>query len=868
MNKSIFVIDAYSLLYKAFFGVRPMHSTDGTPTNAIYGFVNMLVKLTKDHSPDYMFAAFDAGKHTFRHELYKDYKAGRQQMPEELRAQVPIVVELLKAAGVAFLECKDYEADDIIGYVSALSEKNGDHTTVITGDRDSFQLVGDSTEIMYAKKGVSDTVNVDKKYLADTYGLTPIQMIDLKALMGDKSDNIPGIAGIGEKTALGLIHDYNSLDGVYKNIDSIKGKLKEKLENGKNDAYLSKELGTIKRQVPIELNYENADDYDFAAEEVIKILNKYELKSLIKNIGVSQGNVESNSFVCSEPVVGEFELALLQGKTVGVQLSDNDITLHPCMAVSTGGKNYLVENAELSFIKDFFEDGQIIKTVHDYKEIYKALLINSIHPKSVIFDTFVAGYVVNPSDERYGLDTLAKKYLDIEISESSKPKQQSFFDIIDTVDKNLLVQKSCVVLSLYHKFKEIFKEEALDELYENIEHRLIFILAEMELVGFKVDMNMLYRLEDDFSGRIAALTHDILQMANKDIVFNINSTKQLGELLFDEMGLPVVKKTKSGYSTDIEVLEKIKNTHPIIPKIIELRKISKLSSTYVKGLIKLADDKSRIHTTFNQTITTTGRISSSAPNLQNIPVKTEEGRVIRKIFVPSNDERILIDADYSQIELRVLAHISGDKNMIASFENGEDIHSRTASEVFGVPLSKVTNAQRSSAKAVNFGIVYGISDFGLSKNLNIAKKDAKIYIDTYLAKFADVKKYMVDIVDFARKHGYVETLFGRRRYIGGIASANANIRAFAERTAMNTPIQGTAADIIKIAMINVGERLKKEKLKSELILQVHDELIIDCCKEEQQKVAALLKEEMENAVALNVPLTVQVACGKSWYEAK
>ncbi len=868
MDKNIYIIDAYSLLYKAFYAVRPMHSTDGTPTNAIYGFMNMLIKLINEHSPDYLFAAFDAGKHTFRHELFNEYKAGRQQMPEELKAQIPIVIELIKEAGIAFLECKDYEADDIIGYVCSLSEKNKDHTTVVTGDRDSFQLVSDYATIMYAKKGVSDTVNVDKDYLEETYGLSAPQMIELKALMGDKSDNIPGINGIGEKTALGLIKEYKSLDGVYENIDAIKEKLKEKLLNGKTDAYLSKELGTINRNVPIILDYENADDYDLRKEGFINILNKYEMKNLIKSIGVSNEIKEESSVLCIPPVIGKPDLKELIGKTIGVQISDKTTSDNYYVAISTNEDNYLIENCEYEFIKELFENEKILKVVHDYKELYKEFIKNFVNAKGVVFDVFVAGYVINPSDERYSLEVMAKKYLDIELKQTPKPKQQSFFDLVDTVDKDYLVKQAYVIIRLYDKFETLLKQEALNDLYYNIEHRLIFILAQMELVGFKVDMKMLCRLEDEFAERIAALTHDILQLGNKDISFNINSSKQLGELLFDELGLPVVKKTKSGYSTDIEVLEKIKNTHPIVSKIIELRKITKLSSTYVKGLIKLADKDDKIHTSFNQTITTTGRISSSAPNLQNIPVKTQEGRVIRKIFIPSDNSRILVDADYSQIELRVLAHVSGDQNMIEAFKNGEDIHTKTASEVFGVSPDEVTSTQRSRAKAVNFGIVYGISDFGLSKNINISRKDAKEYIDTYLNKFEGIKKYMDDIVLFAKDKGYVETLFGRRRYIPQINSGNANIRAFAQRTAMNTPIQGTAADIIKIAMINVGERLSQEHLKSQLILQVHDELIIDCLKEEKQEVTLLLTEEMQNAVKLKVPLTVQVSSGESWYEAK
>ncbi len=869
MNRKILIVDSFSLLYKAFYGVRPMHSSDGTPTNAVYGFANMLIKLINEKNPDYVFAPFDEDKKTFRNELYADYKAGRQQMPEELREQIPIVQELLKRAQISVLSKKGYEADDIIGRMSLVCEEKGDELTIVTGDRDSFQLAGEHVSILYARKGVSDTVEVTPEYIKETYGISPRQLIDLKALMGDKSDNIPGVSGVGEKTALSLVQKYGSLDGVYENLDQIKGKLNEKLASGKDAAYLSRKLGEICREFDFDADYETADDFDIHSKEVAELLSKYEMKNLLKTLGISAETepekAQKQSEVAFKEGVPEFDD--LKNSVWAVCFSGEDIY---SSAISLAGEkeNYFIPKPSFEFVKGLFEDEDIKKIVHDFKPVYKRLMERGVEVKGVVFDVFVAAYVANASDERYDLSFLAKKYLNENTDDISVRAQQSFFDIGAEIDSKKEVNRANVILRLYEVLDRSLSENNESDLYYNIEHRLIFVLAEMEKIGFKVDIKALKELGEEFDARSEKLHTEMMALSGKDASFNFNSTKQLGELLFDELGLPVVKKTKTGYSTDIEVLEKLKDKHPLIPLIIEQRQTAKLNSTYVKGLLKLADSESHIHSTFNQTITTTGRISSSSPNLQNIPVKTEEGRVIRKVFVPENPGCLIVSADYSQIELRVLAHIANDENMINAFKHNIDIHAKTASEVFNVPVEEVTKEQRGRAKAVNFGIVYGISDFGLSKGINTSRKEAKEYIDAYFSKFPKVKEYMNNIAQFARENGYVSTLFGRRRYLNDINSKNYTMRSFAERTAFNTPIQGTAADIIKIAMVDVSDELKKRRLKSQLILQIHDELLIDCVPEEKDEIVELLKDKMENAVSLRVPLVADVNYGESWYDAK
>ena len=865
MNKRILIIDSYSLLYKAFFGVRRMTASDGTPTNAVYGFVSMLSRLIKDYKPDYVFAAFDEGVPTFRHEVYADYKAGRDHMPEDMRSQIPIVMDILKAADIESLSYEGYEADDVIGSVATLCEKNSDKLYVVTGDRDSFQLVSGDVTVLYAKRGVSSLVDVNEEYIRNEYSLTPKKMIDLKALMGDSSDNIPGVKGIGEKTALSLLSEYGSLDGVYDNIENIKGKLKDKLSEGKQSAYLSYELGTIKRDLPLTPDLNKADDFSLSSKAVLDILSALDMEALIKSLGG-----ESIAQEKTEPV-SEYEsnlpdIEILKGKEISLVL---DIDAGGA-ALSFEGGTYSSADVSEKYIKALCEDGSVLKNVHDLKGLLEKAHGKGVELKGFVFDTCVAAYVIDPTDGRYDLASLAKKYLNVTLASPETKKQRSFFDTQEsTFEASRAAQQAECISALKELFTKKLEEDGEKELYDNIEHKLIFVLADMEEYGFAVDPEMIESLGREFDSRISEINNAISVFVPEDMpAFNVNSTKQLGELLFDRIGLPVVKKTKTGYSTDIDVLEKLKDKHPLIPLIIQQRQLTKLNSTYIRGLTKYIAGDGRIHSNFNQTMTATGRISSSNPNLQNIPIKTEEGKIIRKVFIPSDRDHIIVSADYSQIELRVLAHISGDENMIASFKGGLDIHRKTASEIFGVPFEEVTSAQRSNAKAVNFGIVYGISDYGLSQNTGISRKEAARYIETYLDKFPLVKAYMKDIVEYARENGYVSTMFGRRRYIPDIASSSFTARSFAERTALNTPIQGSAADIIKIAMINVADRLRKEGCKSALMLQVHDELIIDCLISEREKVRAVLQEEMENAAELKVPLVAEVVEGNNWYEAK
>lgn len=876
MKKKLLIIDSHSLIYKCFYGVRPMHSPTGTPTNAINGFLNILLKLLDTYNPDFVFAAFDAGKTTFRTQEYSQYKAGRDLMPEDLMEQVPYIKKILDALNIPQISIKDYEADDIIGSVCTMAEQKGISSTIVTGDRDSFQLAGENTSILYAKKGISDTLDITPEYISEKYNITPKQFIDVKALMGDKSDNIPGVMGVGEKTALNLIQEYENLDNMYKNIDNIKGKLKEKLINDKDNAYLSRFLAEIKCDMDLNIDLDNKINIDLSSNKLYKILKELDFKSIIKKLNLKEDEAlkqkESeeiiSKYVGSDISTDDF-LALLKNK--------NCISIYFDNGYNNNINKAVVYDEQVYYIIDVTNNCELIQKVFDlditiisynFKEIFKSLKSKEIKARCD-YDIMLMAYVINPSDERYLIEVLAMKYLGIELNKSESVIQQSLIELNNNDENNELFKNTKAVFDLYKIFIEQLKKDDMLDLYKNIEHPLMYVLSDMEYYGFKVDIDMLYKLEEEFDKKQESLTKEIRSLAGKDNSFNINSPKQLGTVLFEELKLPVIKKSKTGYSTDIEVLEKLKGMHPIIDKIIELRGVSKINSTYIKGFLKIINPKTkRIHSTFNQTITTTGRISSSNPNLQNIPIRTHEGKIIRKVFIPSSNDNLLIDADYSQIELRILAYISKDEKLKEAFRLNQDIHTRTASEVFNVAIDEVTPSQRSRAKAVNFGIVYGISDFGLSKDLNISRKEAGEYINTYLEKYPKVKEYMSDIVKDAEEKGFVKTLFNRRRYIPEIHSRNFNQRSFAQRTALNTPIQGSAADIIKIAMVNVYNRLKNENLKAKLILQVHDELIIDCPKDEVEKASLILKEEMENAVNFDVKLKVDLSVGENWYDTK
>ncbi|MCL1802678.1 MAG: DNA polymerase I [Eubacteriaceae bacterium] len=871
MGKKTVAIDAFSLLFKAFFALPPMSAPNGTPTNAIHGFLSMLLKLIEQEQPDYFFAAFDSPAQTFRLASYAEYKAGRPEMEEALRAQIPILIEILNEAGVPIVRADGFEADDVLGHIARVGDEAGNETFIVTGDRDSFQLASSLTTIIYSKKGISDTVFVDPAYISSTYGITPKQLIDVKALMGDASDNIPGIKGIGEKTALKLIKAYGSLDGVYENIESEKGKLKERLAEGKDLAYLSCELARIVTQVPVELDYDAASKACFSNSKVIEMLQALSLVSIAKRAAAFKPKEGAPQELKAPKALKESKAAVsFAYETAGGSL---------CLAAFSSQGESAVAQGSWEDARAFMEDESILKACLNLKTAYKDFSERGIKIKGAVIDVSIASYVLNSHETRYSLGDLAIRHLGElpgELSSgdgSPKGQGQMSFLVSQEAGDALAKAKSDAktVWELSCELSSELKSRGLEKLYDEIEHPLAITLARMEQFGFKIEPSVLSGQGESLSERAAILNSDILKLAGKGPEFLVSSPKQLGNLLFEELGLPIIKKTKSkaGYSTDSEVLEQLDGMHPIIPKIIELRAINKLNSTYVESMLKLVDPVSeKIHTSFNQTATTTGRLSSSNPNLQNIPMRTDEGRLIRKAFVASHKDWVLIDADYSQIELRVLAHMSGDEAMIEAFHQGVDIHQKTASEVFGVSLADVSYEQRSQAKAVNFGIVYGISAFGLARNLGISQQEAGKYIELYLERFKGVKEYMQKTVEAAKAQGYVETLFSRRVYTPGIYSSNHNTRAFNERVALNAPIQGSAADIIKIAMINIDARLASEGMLSRLILQVHDELIIDCPISESVKAADILREEMCNAAQLSVPLVADTQMSYSWHGAK
>ncbi|MDR2519978.1 MAG: DNA polymerase I [Eubacteriaceae bacterium] len=874
MDKKVVVIDAFSLIYKAFYGVKRMNALDGTPTNAVYGFFLMLDKIIRSQKPDFIFAAFDAGKSTFRAEMFDGYKAAREAMPEDLGAQIPVIMDILQKAKIPFLVCEGLEADDLLGYVSRVGDESGDRTLLVTGDRDAYQLASFATNILYSKRGLTDTVLVTPDYVRESYGVEPRQLIDVKALMGDASDNIPGVKGVGEKTALLLIQKYGSLDGVYENIEGIAGKAKERLLEGKAAAYMSRSLAEIRRDAPVQLDYRTASEATLASQEVFDTLSSLQLANLIRTIGYEPPKPSQDAGEAKKrpqaSFLNEVPLGELEGRASAFFLDESNGLY--ILGLATDSFSCAVQSESLEAFGAYFSSEKAAKETHGLKGAYRLLWGSGLDLAGAQMDTEIAAYLLSSGDGRYSLGDLGQKYLGEELMEGAeKTRQLSLLDAALTQEGAMsqAAQRASLIFRLSDALRARLVSDGMWELYEEMELPLIRTLAEMELVGFSVDSAALRELGAAFAKRSEDLTAEILKLGGKGASFNVHSTKQLGALLFEEMGLPIVKKTKTGYSTDSEVLEKIAGKHPIVEKIIELRAVSKLENTYITGMLKLVDPESgKIHTSFNQNATTTGRLSSSSPNLQNIPIRTEEGRIIRKAFVAAQPGWLLVDCDYSQIELRVLAHVSGDEGMISSFLSGADIHQRTASEVFSVPLADVTREMRSAAKAVNFGIVYGISDFGLSKNLNIPRNEAKTYIERYLERFPGVQAYMASIVDFAREKGYVETLLKRRCYIPGITSRNYTQRAFAERVALNAPIQGTAADIMKIAMIRVQSRLKKEGFQSKLILQVHDELLCDCPPDEAEDVAKCVKAEMEFAAVLKVPLICDTGIGHSWFDAK
>ena len=830
--QKLLIIDGNSIVNRAYYGVRPLSTKSGIPTNAIYGFMNIMLKYIDEYSPEFLCVAFDLKAPTFRHKMYDQYKAQRKGMPDELAEQMPHLKELLSAMNIKQLSLEGFEADDIIGTVSRMCDEKGVWCGIITGDKDDLQLASKNTTVLLTttRMGQTTTEALDENGVFDKYGVTPEEFISVKALMGDSSDNIPGVKGIGEKSAFELLKSFHSLDGIYENIedDSIKKAAREKLIAGHDDAYLCYKLCEIDRNVPIDFSFESASFELKGSPELYKKLNELELKKLsdrlCDDVEISAQSVERTDADSSviEKLAGLDEFFFLY--------SDGKIEF------AFDEKAYL---ADAPLLKHIFEDVNVFKITHSYKAVRHSLMNMGISLKGGFYDTEIAGYIIDPLKSDY---SPADLFLEFSLANSALSLPE-----------------------LRRKQLEIIEERNQHELLFDIELPLEDVLFDMETAGFKIDKDELSAFAKKLGESINALESTIYFMAGYE--FNINSTKQLGKLLFEDMSLPVVKKTKTGYSTNSDVLEKLRGKHEIIESIIEYRHLAKLKSTYADAFLPLLDEESRIRSTLKQTVTATGRISSAEPNLQNIPVRTEIGREIRKMFVAKNGYS-LVGADYSQIELRVLAHISGDKTMREAFINDDDIHTITASQVFGVAPFLVTDIMRSRAKTVNFGIIYGQSEFSLAGELKISRKEAKEYISGYFEKYSGVKEYMEKTIQNAKTEGFVTTLFNRRRYIPELSSSNFNLRSFGERAAMNTPIQGTAADIIKIAMVKVYNALKKECPEAKLILQVHDELICEVPEALSQKASQILKREMENAVKLSVPLKADVKIGKSWFETK
>ncbi|MCX7921295.1 MAG: DNA polymerase I [Clostridia bacterium] len=897
-SDKLMLIDGNSILNRAFYGLQGsqlLATSDGLYTNAVFGFLNILYKYLEEEQPNYLCVAFDLKAPTFRHKEFEGYKANRKGMPSELAVQMPVIKDVLDAMRIKRLEYEGYEADDIIGSVSYCAENKGMEVVIVTGDKDSLQLASRKTRIKLptTRGGKTETDEYDFDKMMEKYGVTPTQFIDLKGLMGDKSDNIPGVPGVGEKTAIDLIKTFGTIESLYENLDKVEKKsVKEKLSTNKDLAFISKKLATIERQMPELCNLDELERRGFDKERLLELFKRLEFKSFIEKFKLG----ETSSAVAPKSVSKAIEAIKDMDKLRELRsniLSSGGFSFYYLIDKVEGFKNKLVgiavtwgkektayidlgehidEDSFLIEFKDIFENNTLKKYGHDVKNFILYLKGKGIGLNGLTFDTMIGAYVVNPSRDTYTVSELAAEYLQIDIQpiEELIGKGKSFTPFGKmTVEKIAAVAgMHCEsVFEIWKLIDRVIKENEQEELYFGIELPLVEVLADMEFRGFRVDVNALRGFSTELEGKIGGLVVDIYALAGEE--FNINSPKQLGVILFEKLGLPVLKKTKTGYSTDAEVLEQLAERHDIVRKILEYRQLVKLKSTYVEGLLNVINPETgKIHSSFNQTVTATGRISSTEPNLQNIPVKLEMGRKIRKVFVPSDENYLLSDADYSQIELRVLAHISDDENMVWAFKNNEDIHTTTASRVFGIPKEEMTSLMRSRAKAVNFGIVYGIGDFSLSKDLGITRKEARRYIDEYLDKYSNVKQYMHDIVEQGKNNGFVTTMFNRRRYLPELKSSNFNMRSFGERIAMNTPIQGSAADIIKIAMVKVYRQLTEQKLKSTLILQVHDELIIETHKDETELVSHILKDSMENAVTLRVPLSVEVRTGQNWYETK
>lgn len=863
---TLLMIDGNSMANRAFYGVPHLTNAKGVPTNAVYGFLNTLQAAIERFKPDALFVAFDISKKVFRHEHYADYKGTRTGMPEDLLTQMPLIKEALSYMNIETFGLEGYEADDIIGTMSAHQTALGGESIILSGDRDLFQLVGEHVTVCFPQSKGQEMEIVTPEYLAEHYALTPELVIEMKGLMGDKSDNIPGINGVGEKTAKKLLADYGTVENLYAHLEDLKGKkLYDKLLAGKEDALLSKELATIKRDVPID--FEKLD-FSFDAPDVARLTTFYKelgLTKLLRKLEAEFGTTTLEDVAAEAPsyegaVCADVDqaLALLAAITEArcVLLCEvNDEKLPTRFSWRVGGKNATVQIATrhdwdriVDVLDKLFEREPFAVYTDDAKKLAHALLLSGSYTEQLRFDVALAAYLLQPEGE-HELERVYEGLLGKSLPEEEPGR---IFAALEAIEE------------LQPEMNAGLVESGAAGLYSNVELPLVWILAQMEIVGVKVDVPYLEKLQVEFDERIRAIEKDIEVLAGEPV--NPNSPKQLGHILFEVLELPVVKKTKTGYSTSAEVLEALRDSHPIVGRVLDYRQLAKLKSTYVDGLLKLVDAHDRVHTSFNQTVTATGRLSSTAPNLQNIPVRTEEGKRIRRAFIPIEKKNLLISADYSQIELRVLAHLSGDDMLMQSFAKGEDIHRRTASEVFHVPMEEVTAEQRRTAKAVNFGIIYGQTDYGLSRELGISRREAQAYIDLYFSRYPLVQTFIHDTIEQARAQGYVTTMMGRRRYIKDINSRNRNLRQFAERTAVNSPIQGTAADIIKLAMIHCDKAIEDNRLDAKMLLQVHDELIFEVSREDALGLSLVVRKCMEDALKLNVPLKVDLKAGFNWQE--
>ena len=901
MDKLV-VIDGNSILNRAFYGImgsKMLQTEDGTYTNAVYGFLNIMFKIIDDIKPEYLVVAFDLKAPTKRHLIYKEYKGTRKPMPNELAQQMPMIKEILRAMNIKIIEKEGYEADDILGTLSRFGEKNNLKVTLLTGDRDSFQLATKNTiiRIPRTKQGKTEIEDFDEDKIYETYGVYPNALIDVKGLMGDASDNIPGVPGIGEKTALTLIQENQSIENIYKKIEEdsivLKPKVRENLINNKDLAFLSKTLGTIDTNAEIDKDLNDFKLEEWNKKEVVDLFKKYRFKRFIDRFDLTEDDTQNNDAevdVHIEPIKIKTEKEF---EELNNEIINSKKIIYYLKTIQNDDKNLIIKEKinkiivwsevrntvySINFesfknkIKTVLEDNNIEKYSYDIKKQYILCIQEEIKLNNIVFDLKLAGYLLNANSNQYSIKSLCNEYLNIDIekyinNDSKQAEQTSLFETIEEEKEDNEPEINCFILSkLIKTMQEELKNKNMIELFNNIEMPTAIVLAKMQYAGIYVDEEEINTFGNKLKKELEILKNDIHTLAGEE--FNINSTKQLGEILFEKLKLPVYKKTKSGYSTDVDVLEKLKEEHPIIEKILEYRQITKLNSTYVEGMLPFINPKTkRIHTFFHQTVTATGRISSTEPNLQNIPTRTELGKNLRKVF-KAKEGNVFIDADYSQIELRILAHMSNDKIMVEAFNNDDDIHSICASRIFKVPLEEVTKELRSKAKAVNFGIVYGISDFGLAEQTGIRRKEAKQYIDQYLEEYHGIKEFMNEVIEETKQKGYVETLFGRRRYIPEMKSSNYMVRKFGERAAMNTPIQGTAADIMKMAMIETARKLEEENLKAKIVLQIHDELLIEAPEEEAEKVKQLLVEAMENIYELRIKLKVEVEQGKSWFDTK